>query len=137
LVNPVSLGVDQFQSQDIYIISITTIIFFLGYLLLKSNRNFITEIAFGSDAGHFDIGVRILSSELLKVKTRRGLERLVGWEIASDFGLHSVELVSGRRPTAPYALQLPLTVSNVFLGSLFLGEKINGKPFNSRELRTY
>ncbi len=81
------------------------------------------------------IGLRILSHTLLNAKSRHDLEAFVSWEMASDFGLRSAELALIDRPAMPYALQLPLTVSNLFLGTLFLGAKIDGNDFSKQELK--
>ena len=81
----------------------------------------------------FRTNVRILSRELLKVKSRRELDILVSWNLATDFNLQAAELSTRSVANIPYALRLPLEVNNVILGTLFLGPKLNGDTFSKQE----
>ena len=81
----------------------------------------------------FRTNVRILSRELLKVKSRRELDMLVSWNLATDFNLQAAEISTRDVAGIPYALRLPLEMNNVILGTLFLGPKLNGDTFSKQE----
>jgi signal transduction histidine kinase len=91
------------------------------------------EHSFDASLTDFKIGLRLFSRELIKVKSGRELESLVSWELPSNFRLRNAELAFQHNPRSPYALRLPLAVSNVSLGELFLGTKIDGKEFSPQE----
>ncbi len=134
LISSISVNDDQFYSYDVAIILFTIVGFMLMRFLYHRSYQWWLDNHFYSTIEDFRIGLRISSRELLKVKSRRELESLISWEIASDFRLRSAELALTDKPTIPYALMLPLRVANVFLGTLFLGAKIDGKDFSDDEL---
>ncbi len=135
LIQSISLNFNIFSQQNFIIIVGTTAGFFGIHLIYRWGYRWWLDNHFYSTVEDFKIGLRIFSRELLKIGSRRDLERLISWEIASDFRLRSAELVSTDKPTIPYALMLPLKVSNLSLGTLFLGAKIDGKDFAADELK--
>jgi signal transduction histidine kinase len=131
--NFVSTSLVQFQADDIITILATS----GGFLLLRpvygKAQRWVKQLTQGN-IEDFKVGLRLFSHNLLNVKSRRDMESLVSWDVASDFRLRSAELSPSNRPTIPYALALPLSVSNISLGTFFLGTKINGQNFTEQEL---
>ena len=133
LIFPNIVNINQFNLRDPFIILSTVIAFIILRPLYRKTYDWMRQRAYGS-IEDFRVGLRLFSQNLLKVKSRHDLENLISWEMASDFRLRSAELVSGDRPSTPYALKFPLAVSNISLGTLFLGAKISGKDFTDQEL---
>jgi signal transduction histidine kinase len=132
-VQPVATNLFQFQPEDGTIILTTTAVFFLIQPLYRRTSDWFRQRAYGN-IEDFRVGLRLFSRNLLNIKSRRDLESLVSWEVVSDFRLRSAELTPSSRPTTPYALALPLKVSNIPLGTFFVGTKITGKGFTAQEL---
>jgi signal transduction histidine kinase len=130
---PVATNLFQLQPGDLTVILATTGAFLLVRPLYRKTLDWLRQRTYGSTED-FRVGLRLFSHHLLTVKSRRELEALVSWDVVSDFRLRSAELAVGNRPTIPYAVALPLKVSNVFLGTLFIGTKINGTNFTAQEL---
>jgi signal transduction histidine kinase len=133
VINPIRPDLGWLTRQDMIILIATG----LGFLILRpayKNIRHWFEVQFRGSVEDFRIGLRILSQELLKVRSRRDLEVLVSWDIPTDFRLKSAELAPGDKPNSPYAVRLPLRVSNISLGTLFLGGKIDGTNFSTQEL---
>jgi signal transduction histidine kinase len=136
LINPVRIDLSWIEPGDLILIVYTVAGFFVLRPLIKSGRRWVEQAVWGS-VEDFRIGLRIFSHELLKVKNRHELEALVSWDIPADFRLRSAELASSNRPSSPYALRLPLSVSNYSLGTLFFGAKINRKSFTKQEMAVF
>jgi len=130
---PVATNLFQLRPGDLTIILATAGVFFLIRPLYRKIFDWLRQHTYGN-TDDFRVGLRLFSRNLLTVKSRRELEALVSWDVVSDFRLRSAELAVGNRPTIPYALALPLKVSNIFLGTLFIGTKINGTDFTAQEL---
>lgn len=133
LIQSVPVTFNQFFSQDLRVILMTIVLFYVLRPVYRNTRSWIKQQAYGN-IEDFRVGLRLFSRELVKAKSYRDLEILISWDLVSDFKLRSAEMVTTKRPTSPYALSLPLQVSNTTLGTLFLGDKINGKDFTSEEL---
>jgi signal transduction histidine kinase len=133
LGNRHTLNFDPFDVQDLSLILPLTIGFLFVRLLYRLSYGWLRK-RFQEGNEDFNVALRIFSRELLQVKSRRDLEGLISWDMASDFRLRNAELVATDRPTIPFALKFPLAVNNVSLGTLFLGAKINGKDFTEQEL---
>ena len=133
LIRSISVHIGQFFAGDLIVMLITIPVYYVVRPVYGKTRHWIKQQIYGN-VDDFKVGLRIFSHELIKVNSRRDLETLVSWGIVSDFRLKSAELVFTTRPTIPYAISLPLTVSNVFLGTLFLGAKINGTNFTGDEM---
>jgi|GEM_PF-1538160 len=126
-------NISHFNSGDSITILLTTVVFVILRPLYRKTYDWVKRQAYGS-VEDFRVGLRLFSQNLLKVQSRRDLETLISWEMASDFRLRNAELVSTDRPSTPYALKYPLTVSNISLGTFFLGAKISGEDFTDQEL---
>lgn len=131
-INPVAIDFSWISWQDLRVIGYAIAGFFIVRPLYRSGLRWF-EVRFRGSVEDFRIGLRIFSHDLLKVKSRRDLEALVSWDIPTDFRLKSAELAPDHRPNSPYALRLPLSVSNISLGTLFLGAKIDGTSFTRQE----
>lgn len=133
LGNRHTLNFELFNIQDLSLILPLIAGFLFTRLLYQLSYGWLIK-QFQEGSEDFNVALRIFSRELLQVKSRRDLEGLISWDMASDFRLRNAELVTTDRPTIPFALKFPLAVSSVPLGTLFLGAKINGKDFTEREL---
>ena len=134
VISPTVTNLDLFQPQDIPIILIGVAIVFVVRLLYNNLHNVVSDWFFGN-VDEFKVGYRIISHNLPKVETRRDLERVIGLDVPSDFRLRNAEITSpGKKPNIRYLLAYPLTVNNLPVGNLYLGGKINGKPFTEKEL---
>ncbi len=131
-INATTVNLDFARYSDVTPILLTTAAFFILRPVYRSARQRLEQRLYGS-VEDFKIGLRLFQQELLKIKSRHELESLVSWNIPADFRLRSAELTFGSRPHSPYSLQMPLTVNNVSLGTLFFGTKINGRDFTHRE----
>ncbi len=118
--------------DDLWLIIFTVAGFFLLQPLYQAVRHRVEEHFYGQ-IENYKISLRIFQGELLKVKSWYDLERLVSWNIPSDFKLDSAELTPGNLPSGPYAIRLPLTANNIRLGTLFFGTKIGGHDFTGAE----
>lgn len=130
---PIPIGFKRLQGQDYGFILITVGLFYMGRLAFQRFRHWWASRHLRYSVEDFRVNVRILSRELLKVKSHHELEALISWNLATDFSLQSAEISTRNMPSSPYALRLPLKVNNVSLGTLFLGSKINGEPFSKQE----
>ena len=133
IVLPSAIDLNRFSPQDSIIILSTVLAFIVLRPLYRKTYDWARQQAYGS-IEDFRVGLRLFSQNVLKVRSRRDLETLISWEVASDFRLRSAELVPTDRPSTPYALEFPLAVSNISLGTLFLGAKISGEDFTDQEL---
>lgn len=135
LVMPtLNLNVPVFDG--IIIVVLMTAIFQLGLRpLYHRMRQAWLELRLHRNLSDLGASLQIIQHELLTVETRRDLESLVSLEVPSGFGLTSAELTSDDNPNVRYALQLPLAVGDVALGNLFLGPKLNRRPFTGAERR--
>ncbi len=137
LGSSLAIGPRRLGGRDTLLIVATMALFFLLRLLYRRARQWWYERNLSYSVEDYKIGLRILSGELLKVQQRRDLEALISWNLPTDFHLQSAELTPGNRPNSPYALRLPLHIREVKLGTLFLGPKIGGEGFTSRELEFF
>ncbi|MCB0211490.1 MAG: hypothetical protein KDJ52_19280 [Anaerolineae bacterium] len=134
ILNPSLTSFDLIYWQDIPIILIGTALFFIVRLLYINLHNLTADLIYGS-IDEFRNGYRIVSRNLTKVETRRDLERLVGLDLPSDFRLRSAEITSrDKKSNIRHTLAYPLTVNNLNVGNLYLGGKIDGKLFTTKEL---
>ncbi|MBE7556468.1 MAG: hypothetical protein HS126_35910 [Anaerolineales bacterium] len=131
-INATTVNLDFLRTTDVKTILLTTMAFFMVRPVVGAARHKLEQRLYGS-IEDFRIGLRLFQQELLKVQSRHDVEALVSWNIPADFRLRSAELSQRGRPSSPYALRLPITVSNVSLGTLFFGGKINGRDFTARE----
>jgi signal transduction histidine kinase len=132
LINPTSIRLSYIRIEDVRIIGSTVLVFFALRPLYTLIRQRLEQRFYGS-VENFRIGLRLFQQELLRVKSRHDLEALVSWNIPADFRLRSAELSQRGRPSSPYALQLPILVNNVSLGTLYFGGKISSEEFTERE----
>ena len=133
----IPVGFSRVTGSDINTIFVTIMAYFmLRYLYARSRRWWTARHLYYS-LEDFKTNVRILSRELLRMKSRRELESLISWNLATDFNLQSAEISTRNVANSPYALRLPLSVNNVPLGMLFLGPKINGDLFTKAELEVF
>ena len=134
LLNPPLTSFELVQWQDIPIILIGVAVFFIARFLYGNLHNLTTDLIYGN-VDEFRNGYRIVSRNLLKVESRHDLERLIGLDLPSDFRLRNAEITTkDRKSNIRYTLAFPLTVNNLHIGNLYLGGKINGKPFTTKEL---
>ena len=131
-INSTTVNLDFIRFSDLNIILLTTVAFFLLRPIYRTVPQRLNQRLYGS-IEDFRIGLRLFQQELFKTTSRHDLEGLVSWNIPADFRLRSAEFTAGSRPSSPYSLQLPLTVNNEPLGTLFFGAKINGEEFTEQE----
>ena len=137
MISPFATSLTQLGWRDGVTIILTVVAYYVALRpLYYQVRDYMTQRQYGS-IEDLRAGYRILSAALVEVKSKRDLERLISWELPSDFRLRSAELVPSDRPRSPFAYQLPLAVNNVFLGTLFLGSKINGENFTGSRDRNF
>lgn len=134
LLIPTGINLDLFRPRDGVIILLAIGAFFLARFLYRLLYRRWLDYHFYSTIEELRASYRIFSQDLLKVKSRRDLEMLVSWNIPPDFSLEHAELSTRNMPSYSYALQLPLSVGNIQLGTLFLGPKISGAHFTRQEL---
>lgn len=134
LLNPPLSHFELVQWQDIPIILISVAIFFVARFLYSNLHSLTTDLIYGN-IDEFRNGYRIVSRNLLKVESRHDLERLIGLDLPSDFRLRNAEITAkDRKSNIRYTLAFPLTLNNLNIGNLYLGGKINGKSFTTKEL---
>ncbi len=133
LTSPINVGYSRLAAKDLSVILSTIITFLAVRLIYGSARHWWANRNLSYSLNDLKINLRILSRELLKVRSHRELGALVSWNIPTDFSLQSAELSTTNVPSIPYALQLPLNINKVSLGTLYLGPKPNGKVFTARE----
>lgn len=133
LSGPLNIGFHRLHLQDLSKVLLTIIVFLGLRFLYRWVWQWWLERHLTYRMEDFRINLRILSGELLKVKSRYDLEAIISWNLPNDFRLQSAELSSNDIPNSHYALRLPLRLNNVSLGTLFLGPKITGDPFTVRE----
>ncbi len=131
--SPLPIGFNRLGQIDYLYIILTIAIFYLcRYLVQRLIRWWSTRYSVYR-LEDFRTNTRILSHELLKISTRRDLEELISWNLATDFGLQSAEISTRNTPNMPYSMELPLAIQNTSLGTLYLGPKINGEVFSEQE----
>ncbi|MDX1521337.1 MAG: HAMP domain-containing sensor histidine kinase [Anaerolineae bacterium] len=132
-VSSVRIGFGRLATEDYRTILFTIVgVFALRYFHHRFRR-WQAKRTMRQNLDDFKVNVRILVSELLKVKSRHELESLISWNMATDFALQSAEISARDLASSPYALRLPLAVNNIPLGTLFLGPKISGETFSEQE----
>lgn len=133
-INPAFVQFNRFRLQDGPAILMGIAIFFIFRLVYGHFYTLITDLVYGR-VEEFQAGYRIFSRALLGVESRRDLERLISWEVPASFKLKNAQLTNSEaKPSFSYAIKYPLTVSNLSLGTLYIGEKLSKKPFTAQEL---
>lgn len=133
LASPSPLGSERLGAAEVRLMLGAIIVFYGGKFGWRTASRWWAERHLRYSLDDFKVNVRILSQELLRVRTRRELEALVSWNLATDFNLQSAEISSRNIASSPYALSLPLKLYNISLGTLFLGPKTNGDVFSEAE----
>ncbi len=138
LFHPEIIGFSRMESSHwLAILSAAIVVGILHFLYYVGSSRSWFEGHFQRTLADFKIGLRIISQELRKAKSRPDLEDIISWEFPSNFGLQSAELSFRGWASGPYALSLPLRVNNVELGTLYLGSRIGGGKFTEQELAVF
>ena len=133
LAGSMPFGISRLTTNNYEMIIFAIMVFYGGRFLWRRWQQWQADHRLRYRLEDFKTNVRILSRELLQVKSRRELESLISWNLATDFNLQSAEISSRNISSSPYALGLPLKVHNIPLGTLFLGPKITGQTFSPEE----
>lgn len=137
LLVPSTIPVRLLQRQALVVMGLAALTFILLRFLYRYIHRWWLNYHFYNTLQELRASYRIFSHDLLKVRSRRDLELLVGWNIPHDFGLRHAELSDNNLPSHSYALRLPLSVGKILLGTLFLGPKVGGGNFKEQELALF